>query len=188
MDFPNLRISPPPILTPFHSDMMGSFSYLLSVLGTAMGVAVSAIWPVANKAYFYPFHLDDWATAYQLLFWVGGVSSGNIDVAIYDSQKNRIVSAGSTAMSATVNTVQELNITDTVLPPGDYLLGFACDNITGTCFRVQSALDEIILPDYMIYEETGLTAAALPDPCTPVVCTDTTVALRIAGIQFRSFF
>lgn len=188
MDFPTARIGPPPILTPFHSDMLGlPFASDVGVM-SGLWSASSAIWPVANKGYFYPFHLDDWATAYQLLFWVGATSSGNIDMAIYDSQKNRIVSSGSTAMSATVNTVQELDITDTVLPPGDYILGVGCDNNTGTCFRETLSSDEFGLTAAMHYEQTGLTGPTLPDPCVPVACTDTTPGWRVVGIQFRSLY
>lgn len=185
-DFPDYRMPPPPILTPWHAESMGVVIRGMINISTLNG-ATSATWPVANKAYFFPFRLTDWATAYQLLFWVGATSSGNIDVAIYDSEKNRIVSAGSTAMSATVNTVQELNITDTVLPPGEYLLGVACDNTTGTVFQ-NSAADEFVFAHLPIYEQAGLTAAALTDPAVPVVCTDASPSVIACGIQFRSVF
>jgi hypothetical protein len=142
---------------------------------------------VNNKAYYYPFRLSDWGLARQLLFWVGATSSGNIDVGVYDSQKNLIVSAGSTAMSATVNTVQELNITDTLLPPGDYLLGVACSTTGGTCFQTGSASsDEAMLSMVPIYEQTS--ALALPDPCVPVLCTDAAPFIWVAGIQFAANF
>jgi hypothetical protein len=153
--------------------------------GNDLGSAASGSWSVNNKAYFYPFRLQSHAVAYQLLFWVGATSSGNIDVGIYDSQKNLVVSSGSTAMSATVNTVQELNITDTALPPGDYLLAGACSTTGGTCFRVASN-DELALASYPVYEQT--LALALPNPCTPVACTDTAPMRWVIGIQFVPTF
>ena len=186
MDFPSPSLPAPPVLTPFHPDSIGLVA--VSALANAViGQTASAAWLAANKAFFYPFTLTSPAVAYQLLFWVGATSSGNIDVGIYDVQGNRIVSAGSTAMSATVNTVQELNITDTQLMPGSYLLAVACDNTTGTCYRVNGA-DEFGLPSYPVYEEAGLTAAALPNPATPVISTEANASIYVCGIQFRSVF
>lgn len=183
MDFPNQVMPPPPILTTFSLDVNG---FPLAGQAQSLGAAVSAVWPVANKAYFYPFRLSDWATAYQLLFWVGATSNGNIDVGIYDSQKNLIVSSGSTAMSATIDTVQELNIADTVLPPGDYLLAASCSSGTGTCFRGGANADELFMTTSPVYEQT--TAIPLPNPCVPVVCTDVTPQVQVIGIQLRSVF
>ena len=183
MDFPTYRMPPPPILTPFHPDSLGMA--LPGGASAALGSIASSAWPADNLALFYPFRLYDWATAYQLLFWVGATSSGNIDVGIYDSQKNLIVSAGSTAMSATVNTVQELNIADTVLPPGDYLLGVACSTTGGTTFTTATA-DELLLSVHPIYEQAS--ALPLPDPCVPVSTTQTSTARVVCGIQFRTVF
>ena len=178
----------PVVVTPFHYESTGraSASSGLATLPT-LGGAASTAWTAANKALFYPFRLTGWAIAYQLLFWVGATSSGNLDVGIFDSNKNKIVSAGSTAMSATVNTVQELNITDTVLAPGEYLLGAAVDNTTGTVFAV-AASDEISLSNYPIYEQASLTAAALTDPAVPVPFTGSSVPIVAVGIQLRSVF
>jgi hypothetical protein len=184
MDWPSTQYVTTPILTPFHV-----YGYAIKGQGTSsLGLASSGTWPVNNKAFFYPFRLHTFETAYQLLFWVGATSSGNIDVGIYDSQKNRIVSSGSTAMSATVNAWQELNITDTPLPPGDYLLAGACSTTVGTVFRVaiSSTADELSMPAIPVYEQTS--ALALPDPCTPVVCTETTIPYMAIGIQFVPTF
>lgn len=129
----------------------------------------------------------NWGTAYQLLFYVGATSSGNIDVGIYDSQQNRIVSAGSTAMSATINTVQEINIADTVLSPGEYFLAVACDNTTGTVFQ-RAYADELVLAGVPIYSQTGLTAAALTNPGTAVISAAASPSTVACGIQFTSVF
>ena len=181
MDFPTARLIPPPVLTPFNAEAYG--------LGRAtfvLGGATSATWPANDKAYYYPFRLHEFVTARQLLFWVGATSSGNIDVAIYDSQLNRIVAAGSTAMSATVNTWQEINITDTVLPPGDYYLGVACSTTAGTCFMSAGLADEQALSKWPIYEQAS--ALPLPNPAVPVLCTDATPPVMAVGIQFASVF
>lgn len=184
-DFPGYEMPVSPILTPFSPASLG---LPLIDLVMTLGTVVSTAWPSANLALFYPFRLTSWATAYQLLFFVGATSSGNIDVGIYDSQLHKVVSAGSTAMSATVNTVQELNIADTVLPPGDYLLAGACDNTTGTVFLVASLADELVLSSLPVYQQAGLTAAALTDPAVPVLATASNPPIVAVGIQFRSVF
>lgn len=181
-DFPGYEMPVSPILTPWSPESLGSAA---PAIARTLGLVASAAWFSANLAFYYPFRLSSWATAYQLLFWVGATSSGNIDVGIYDSQLNRIVSAGSTAMSATVNTVQEINITDTVLPPGDYFIGGVCSNTTGTVF-LTSLADESILSAMPIYEEAN--ALPLPNPATPVVSTQSTPPIVAIGIQFRSVF
>jgi hypothetical protein len=184
MDFPAYSLRASPIVTYANLDSMGSS--IMSLTQLVISRAASTTWPSNNLAFYYPFSLTSFETAYQLLFLVGATSSGNIDVGIYDSQKNRIVSAGSTAMSATVNTVQELNITDTVLPPGDYLLGGVCSTTVGTCFRGAANADEIFLPSTPIYEEAS--GLPLPATCTPVVTTQNSPPTFVFGIQFRSVF
>jgi hypothetical protein len=182
-DFPVYKLPNPPVLTPFHPHSKGF--HVQQNLMSSGGVTSGAV--VANTAWIYSFMLTDWAIAYQLLWYVGATSGGNIDVGIYDAQKNRLVSAGSTAMSATTNTVQELNITDTVLPPGNYLLAGAGDNAGGTVFR-NNLTDEVVLSYGPIYEQTGLTGPTLPDPLVPVMTTNATPVLMVIGIQLRSVF
>lgn len=185
-DWPNLYQPTLPVFTPWSLDLQGAtVSASAANFTGGLGSSSSAVWTVANKAYFYPFRLHEFAVAYQLLFWVGATSNGNIDVGIYDSQKNLIISSGSTAMSATVNTVQELNITNTELNPGEYLLAGACSSATGTCFQLSTG-DELALPVSPVYEQTS--ALALPNPCTPVLCTDGSPPRVAIGIQFVPTF
>lgn len=182
-DFPAYRLAAPPVLTPFSMESLGAL--LTGYTNFGLSNAASASW-TANTALFYPFELASWATAYQLLWYVGATSNGNIDVGIYDSQQNLIVSSGSTAMSASTNTVQELNITDTVLAPGKYFLAAGCDSGTGTIFRFSPLADESALPSLPIYEQTGLTGPTLTNPGTAVVSTRSVPIVVAVGIQFRS--
>jgi hypothetical protein len=184
-DWPALQLPPPPILTPFSPDSLGLVLANSGVSG--MQVIASGTWPFANRAYFYPFTLPGFATVYQLLFWVGATSAGNIDVGIYDDEKNRLVSAGSTAMSATVNTWQELNVTDTPLPPGEYLLAAVASSSTGTFMRNTFTTDEAGLSAVPIYSQ-DTAGPPLPDPCAPVITTDATPPVAGIGIQLRSIF
>jgi len=176
---------PPPVLMPHSLDSLGIAT---SAGNQVLNGASSAAWKSNNLALFYPFRMFDWATAYQLLFFVGATSNGNIDVGIYDSQKNLIVSSGSTAMSATVNTVQELNIADTVLAPGDYLLGVVCSTTTGTVFAtaIPGGTDEFALTTVPIYQQAS--ALPLPNPCVPVITTEGDPVVVVCGIQFRPTF
>lgn len=180
MDWPAPRFTPPAIMHPHHIDALGS-----AVSSGVLNAVSSTTWPSANKAFFYPFTLYDFVTVYQLLFWVGAASSGNIDVGIYDSQGNRIISSGSTAMSATVDTIQEINIADTELPPGNYFLAVAVDNATGRCYS-SSIADELILSEVAVYEMAA--AFPLPTSATMVSCTDGTVNIFSIGAQLVPTF
>lgn len=186
MDFPSYRMPTPPVMTPCTMHSLGA---VLAGLSSAVmiGSGFSTAWTANNKAYYYPFALTEFATARQLLFWVGATSSGDIDVGIYTGAGNLIVSAGSTAMSATVNTVQELNITDTLLAPGDYFLGVVCSTTVGTCFVALSDSDETVLSSLPVYQE-ALGGSTLPATATPVLSTDATPPIYIVGIQFASAF
>lgn len=179
MDFPSIGVVPPPVLTTFHID--GRAGYPASTLFGS----TSSAWPTANLALYYPFRLYSFATAYQLLVLIGATSTGNVDVGIYDAQKNLIVSSGSTACGA-INTVQEFDITNTVLAPGDYMLGLAFSTNTATTFVGTAANDELILGGVVVYEEAS--AMPLPSTATPVVTTLDVPRMSLAGIQFRSVF
>lgn len=181
-DFPTSYLAGPPII---HPCLFPESVYHTSGV-TTLNAAASVAWATNNQAMYYPFTLSAPVIVYDLFFWVGATQSGNIDVGIYDDQKNRIVSAGSTAMSATVNAVQVLACTDTTLLPGDYLMGGACSSSTGTCFGVTGSTDEISLGQYPIY--TQATAMALPDPCAPTLTTVATPILYIFGAICRTVF
>lgn len=168
-DFPDVFLEGPPVISPWHYPE--SASGFMGFGG--MGAAASTTWVTGNTAVYYPFMLTGVVTVVDLYWWVGATQGGNVDVGIYDAQKNRLVSSGSTAMSATVNTIQVLSCTDTTLLPGDYLMGGVCSVNTGTIFVGASGVtDETGLVMAPIYEQAS--ALPLPDPCVPVVSTGTT--------------
>lgn len=183
-DFSTYDLPVPPILSTYSRDFFGKMMQSGGPTGSAMS-ATSSAWPTANIALIYPFKLCEWATAYQLLLHIGATTSGNVDIGIYDSQGNRIVSSGSTA-AGTINVLQQFNITDTVLSPGDYYLAIGCDNTTCTMFSSPAVPDETFMTRAPVYQVTGLTGPTLPATITPVVTTQTTIKLIVAGIQFRS--
>lgn len=95
----------------------------------------SATWPSANRAIFIPFVVSaPWLVA-RLLVVNGSAASGNIDVGIYDTSGNRLVSAGSTAQAGTT-AAQFFDITDSTLAPGVYYFALALDNTTGAVLSV----------------------------------------------------
>ena len=183
-DWPRLFAPVSPILNPWSPEAYGAA--LNGSTHTMLGNAASTAWPANNQAMYIPFRITAPALVRQLLFMVGGTSSGNIDVGIYDSQKHLIVSSGSTAMSASTNTVQELNVTDKWLNPGEYLLGASCSTTAGTVFGLGSIADELMLPVITLYQEAS--ALPLPATATPVVSTDGTPKLPLIGIQFAATF
>jgi len=93
----------------------------------------AATFASANRAYLYA------VTVYAPCVITGirvtiGVSSGNLDVGIYDSTGNRLASSGSTASPGTGN--QTINFTASAsLVPGTYYLAVAADNNTVTITR-----------------------------------------------------
>jgi hypothetical protein len=171
-----------PVLTPWSPESLGHLTNLISA-GNLAG-ATTQTWSTNNLAYLYPFTLTDWATARELFWFVGGTSSGNIDVGIYTSQGQLIVGAGTTAMSATVNTVQILPITDTELPPGDYFLAGACSTTAGTVMGVKPS-DELLFCSHPVYDwATG--GLPLGATASPALSTNTTPLIAAIGIQFHT--
>lgn len=182
-DWPRAAMPVPAILTPWSSEAFGDA--LNGSTATALANPLSRAWPANNQAIYIPFRIASPGLARQLLFLVGATSSGNIDMGIYTSQKNLIVSAGSTAMSASTNTVQELNIADTWLNPGEYILGVSCSTTSGTVFG-HVFNDEVSVAMATTYEEAS--ALPLPATATPVISTNATPLIPMVGIQFVGTF
>ena len=93
------------------------------------GNYINRPWPVANLAMYFPFTVQEDKTFKRILVRIASISSGNLDVGVYDAAGSRKVSIGTTAVAA-ANTSQILDITDTQLIAGDYYLAMACDNTT----------------------------------------------------------
>lgn len=122
--------------------------------------AVSAAWPVANKAIYIPFSLSERQTVTALFIANGATVSGNIDLGIYDEAGTRLVSSGSTAQAGTT-ALQVANITDTVLEAGLYYMACAMDGTTGTAQRWVSGVAGVEALRFLgVFEETS--AFALP--------------------------
>lgn len=92
----------------------------------------SATYPSANRALAYPFEIADYLTVVKV-WWLNGTTAttDSADVAVYDEGGARLVSGGGTAI-ATANVVQEVDVTDTLLPPGRYWCAYAQNGVTAT--------------------------------------------------------
>lgn len=182
MDWTTDELPPPPVLTPFHMDSVGPA--MLMTAGTNIASTASITWPSANKAYFYPFRLTAPATVKQFLVSVGTASFGNLDVGIYDAGLRLVVSSGGVAVGS-ANAIQQINIADTDLLPGDYYLAMVVDNTTAAILRSAIASRLNALTAFSVYEQAS--AYPLPQTATPVLTTDSQTLLWLFGAQFGIF-
>lgn len=96
----------------------------------------SAAWPAANRAYLWMLQLTEPVLLTKLFWFNGATVSGNVDCGIYALDKGaltatRIVSTGST-VQAGVSAPQEVDIADTILGVGEYLIALAATATTTT--------------------------------------------------------
>lgn len=125
-DWPSAATPSQRVIHAFGPQSMGVY-----LAATATAVANSNAWPTSNRAFFIPFVVTEPILAQQMGVSNGASVSGNIDVGIYDSQGNKLVTKGSTAQSGT-STEQLFDITDTPLDRGLYYMAVAMNNGTGT--------------------------------------------------------
>jgi hypothetical protein len=93
-------------------------------------------WPVANLALFVPFTLSEMVTIKRLLVLKGGAGGGSVDVGLYATDGTRLVSSGSTSLSASAGT-QFFDIDDTQLNAGRYYLAaVAAATSAYICFSI----------------------------------------------------
>lgn len=171
----NLTFPTLPCLTPWSLESLGT---LLLADNTAPASAALA---TANQAYFFPFEIHEQVTAVKMFVMIGATAGVNVDVGIYDEAFNRLVSSGATAMGS-INTLQIFDITDTVLPPGQYYMAISNSGTTGTVF-LRSAADEIAQSCFPCLEMAS--AHALPATATPVKSTaGTPITAIVMGINF----
>lgn len=138
-------------------------------------VSVNGAWPAANRAIYIPFQVYGPLVAYKLSVFNGATVSGNIDIGIYDGPGNRLVSAGSTAMSGG-SVLQSVDITDTTLYPGNYYMALAVDNTTATFIRLTGSVLQFF-GAAGVYSQS--TAFALPATATFAACLNAYVPIIV---------
>lgn len=91
----------------------------------------SQAWGTANLALYFPVTIQAPVVFTHACVANGATASGNVDIGLYDDAWNRLTSTGSTAQSGT-GTVQVIDITDILVPPGRYYIALALSSATGT--------------------------------------------------------
>lgn len=174
--WPEAEVGNPAILSPFHNASIG---VLLGNMGGTLANAVGTItWPTANKAFVYPFRVRNRPfVAKQAFVLNGSAVSGNVDVGVYDSRGNLIVSTGATAQAGT-SVVQLLDITDTTLQPGRYLLALSVSNTTARVARASNVPFQTLA-----LNGCWVMTSAHPLPSTLTLATPDTAYVPVFGIS-----
>ncbi len=178
-DWPSSVLRPLRVVHTLSSESLG---------GAGLGWSSSAIGAqtiTSLQAYYVPFRVDVQVTAVKLFYVTGAIVAGGIDMGLYDSQFNTLVTLGSTAMGA-ANTLQECDIADTNIGPGRYWIGFSAGGTTVTFFG-QNASDEVAQPQTPFY----IQASAFPLPtvgtaAVPVKSTAAVPQLPLLGVSFNT--
>ena len=102
---------------------------ILATVQATTGRGTASTWPAADRAIFIPVMCAGYFTVKKFAIENAAVS-GNVDVGLYTSEGKLVISTGSTAMSG-ANAWQEIDVTDTQIPPGLYYLAMAINNTTG---------------------------------------------------------
>lgn len=89
-------------------------------------------YPAANRAFFVQFAIA-FPFVVRKMFWFNGTTAAtdSADVGVYTEEGARVVSGGGTAISG-ANTLQEVDVTDTLLQPGRYWFAYAQNGTTAT--------------------------------------------------------
>lgn len=158
-DFPIPRW---PVLNTIHPWSMESSGMHLKGAGIEAIDLVTGTPEAANTAYYWPFMIFETSIAVKMSYIVGTTPAGNVDVGIYDAGKNRLVNSGSTAQGS-ASTLQEIDITDTTLTPGQYFMAIQFSSGSANFFRFAIA-DETVQACVPMYVEAvgsfGLPATA----------------------------
>lgn len=167
------------VINPWSSDSLGPSFRIPS--NAALGASSSAA-NVANEALFFPFRIYVPTTAVKMSYIVGSTANGNVDLGIYDWQKNLLVSSGSTAQGS-INTLQTIDITDTKLAPGRYFMAYQGSSGTGTAFGVTLGTDEASVPLWGLFHQ-AVGSFGLPTTAAFVTNVNATPRVIVMGVHF----
>lgn len=118
---------------PLHIGSIGRFNSFSNVaLFSAEGNFTSGTWFVNNQAVYIPIALPARFTVARFYVANGAAVSGTMDIGLFDSEGNKLISTGSAAPTGT-SVVQYVDVTDRSFPAGNYFLGLV---ISTTASRV----------------------------------------------------
>ena len=170
--------STPVLITPASRLSLGT-----EMAANAVAAPAEASWPAANRAIYVPFELEESVTVLKLFIFNGFTVSGNVDLGIYNSVFTRLVSSGSIAQTG-VSSLQEFDIADTVIGPGQFYLALAVDNIDAILFRWlgTGAVAVELLKSWGLAQE----ASAFPLPATATPVSVSSDYIPYVGLSLRS--
>jgi hypothetical protein len=142
----------------------------------------SRVWPTAGKAILAPFWVDEPSVVTGLQFVTGNTNpTDQYDMAVYDLQGNRIVSAGLT--SIVTGSAQVADVTDTPIRPGAYLMALMLAGVTGNVI-----LSNQVAPFLAFMGALEITGAGggLPNPATLAALSS--AAMPLMAVNFGGVF
>lgn len=146
---------------------------------SSLGAPASAAWPTAAKAFYIPFALDRAVTLFRVGWHNGSAAqSGTREVGVYSAAGVKIISGSATP--ATINVVQFVDVTDTILGPGVYYMAMMDAGVI-TTVAWAPVVPQVALMG--VYTQTS----ASPLPSTATFAVDNAVTfLPIPFLQCRS--
>lgn len=150
-----------PTITSFHPEALGEFFQAINFF-TNSGFMASRTWQAANTAVFVPFRVEEPVTILKLWTMNGSTATGNVDIGVYDEVGRRLISAGSTAQSGT-NVLQQFDVTDTLIGPGNFYLALVASSTATTFFGYPYSADRAAAQHTAGMRQM---ASALPLPAT----------------------
>lgn len=164
-----------PMITLDSHDLMNSST----LLGTT--APANTAWPAASIGIFVPFSAGMPVTLKEAWVETGTLTtSNNMQIAVYGSDFTRKFTTGNITVATASDTVNSSAIADVVIPPGEYYMALSCD---GTRNILATTLAVGVYQSMGVLEQTGLTAATLPDPMVPV--TYTRAFLPLFGLNLQ---
>lgn len=142
---------------------------------SAVASADGAAW-TANDAVFIPFVLEQAAMIAQVHVEIV-TSNGNIGVAIYDLNGNRLTAQVGTAMGAAG--IQTFNMADVDLPAGYYYLGVASSSGSAVLREMTCYYGATAVRANLAGVKKQATAYDLPPTATFAAPTRTTVPIAV---------
>lgn len=178
---------PSQLITPYSVESIGLG--LTSGLGY-LSTGGSTTWGVNSTAIFVPFALTETVIVDKVFTANGGATAGTWDIGVYDnaSTPNRLFSAAQSNANVAItqsgtSVLQERDITNYGLAPGNYYLAMVMSNNSGTIISKRTVAGTNIMCAAMGCAQM---ASASPLPTTATFATYALVALPIFGISARS--
>jgi hypothetical protein len=115
-------------------------------------------------AIYIPITIERICSVYQVAVENGATLNGSFDIAIFDwPSYTKLVGTGAVSQTGS-GAIQTVDITDTVLRPGNYFVGMSTNSGTAT-YRGTIALSARALRSVGVQQQSS--AYTLPDPMVP---------------------